>query len=65
MERSEIQDLYYCCACQSWSVVVDVKNSWGWDYVYCRNCEAVSRSDYVIAVSKAQSHTIAGTGAMN
>ncbi len=60
------KDLYYCCACQSWSVVVeDIKSPLGWEYVYCRNCEAVHHSDDVIAASKAQSHTIAGSGAMN
>jgi len=60
------KDLYYCCACQSLSVVVEgIKSSWGWEYVYCRNCEAVHHSDDVITASKAQSHTIAGTGAMN
>jgi len=46
-------------------VVEGIKNPWGWEYVYCRNCEAVHHSDDVIAASKAQSHTIAGTGAMN
>ncbi len=55
------KDLYYCCACQSWSVVVEgIKSPLGWDYVYCRNCEAVSRSDYVIATSIERSAKLAG-----
>jgi len=57
------KDLYYCCACQSWSVVVeDIKSPLGWEYVYCRSprCNAVHHSDDVIATSIERSAKLAG-----